>query len=129
MDLFGNWFKTQDSKNREQKEYNNVMFPFGERQKEIVSGLVKELNTKESFSLAFFYYLQIRQECENTRFFDGDYKFMYKVLKKNVSKKSSVDIFKYVVLAKYDSKIDESLNYPSIEEIAKEALDIENMIV
>lgn len=126
MGLFGNWFTTKEAQDREQKDFESKIFPFGEKQKEIIRSLVNEIKDGEYLDMAVYYYLLTKQECEKTNFCEENFQSLYTSVHKIVKGKSQANIYKYIVLAKYDLNITEELNYPSAKQIIEEASQLEN---
>ena len=127
--LFGNWFKTQGQLEAESKAYMDFAFPYGDIQQEKLKSIVDELKGKDDISMAFYFYLLTKQECSKFDFVDGDYKDLYSKLSKIVKGKSKDNICKYIVLAKYDLKINKRLAYPKVDRLLKEANELETSII
>ena len=120
-DLFGNWFKSKSELEAESKAYMNFAFPYGEVQQEKLRNIVDEIKGREDKAMAFYFYLITKQECAKFDYDNGDYKKLILKLNKIVKGKSVDNIYKYIVLAKYDLKINKRLAYPKTERILDEA--------
>lgn len=126
--------KSSEEIKREREEYDAKAFPFGEKEKEIVTNILKELFKDEYDDIALFNYLIARQEAfrhlDNTNRViteDGIIQ-TYKTLKKTVRRKFEDHKKLYIALAEANLFIDENLNFPSIEQLTKRAEEIQEII-
>ena len=114
--------------------YYRWAYPYGDTHKEKINDLIKQLLSNEDEKIAIYNYLVARQQLAPS-LYEGPvtldvstYKDAIKKIKKQYNSKAKKDIIKYVVLVETDLKIDESLNYPSIEEIENRVIELQNLL-
>ena len=127
-------FKSAKQRAREQKQYDRWAFPYGDAQKEKLIQIVKELLPKEDPKAALAVFLMGRQayggsfkddpedlaeRTEATKLKSLDYLLSTQLFGRY---KKFIPYYKALVLA--DSKIDETLNYPSVEELRRMAEEL-----
>ena len=127
-------FKSAKQREREQKQFDKWAFPYGDAQKEKIFEIVKELLPKEDPKAAVAVYLMGRQayrgafnddpDDEAERTDKGRMKALDYVLRNQLfgRYKKFIPYYKALVLA--DTKVDETLNYPSVEELRRMAEEL-----
>lgn len=132
MDMF--MFKSAKQRAKEEKMYARWAFPYGDAQKEKVSQIVRELLPKEDPKAALALFLMGRQA------YRGSYKDDAEDLAERTEEDKMHDLdrmlesqlfgrykkmtpyYKALVLA--DLEVDETLNYPSVEELRRRAEEL-----
>ena len=109
MSSIFNWFeyKSPEQRIRETREYNAKVFPYGDKQKQKVFEILKQLIPDEADDMLMYNYLTIKLHLIDK---PNDVEGCYRVVKSTNKKKENVE--KYIALAKIDINIDENLNYP-----------------
>ena len=122
-------FKNKKTRERDEREYAEWAFPYGKEQQEKVTALLKELDPKESSQVAMVclltakeIYERVAQIIDMPQHRDYAYKNLakdfkrYKSIFKNLEKRAL-----YCALGRVDLDITAELNYPTADEIRKEA--------
>ena len=127
-------FKTPKQRAKEQRQYDRWAFPYGQEQKEKVMNLVRELLPKEDPKAAVAIFLMGRQaylgsfkddeedlaeRTEADKMASLDY-----ILKSQLFGRYKKFIPYYKVLVLADAQVDETLNYPSAEELRRRAEEL-----
>ena len=127
-------FKTPKQRAKEQRQYDRWAFPYGQEQKEKVMNLVRELLPKEDPKAAVAIFLKGRQaylgsfkddeedlaeRTEADKMASLDY-----ILKSQLFGRYKKFIPYYKVLVLADAQVDETLNYPSAEELRRRAEEL-----
>lgn len=124
-------FKSRRQEKKEQAEYAAWAFPYGSEQQKAISQLLQQLFPKETVSVAMVNYLTGREAFSN-RYgdFDDDYNPLYVTLQelRRCAIVARRDIPLYMALIAADSRVDEELNYPDVEELRAAAQDLIEMI-
>ena len=124
-------FKTAKQRERERKMYARWAFPYGEAQKEKVLELICQLLPKEDPKAAMAVFLMGREALRGS--FKDDPEDLAERTEQNKMAaldrtletqlfgryKKFIPYYKVLVLA--DLKVDETLNYPSVEELRRRA--------
>ena len=132
MDMFA--FKTAKQRERDAKKFNSWAFPYGLPQREKVVEIIRQLLPKEDPKAALAVYLMGRQAYRGS-FKDDPEDLMERTEEKRLRAldyqlaeqlfgryKKYIPYYKVLVLA--DAKVDESLNYPSVEELRRRAEEL-----
>ena len=136
MGGFADWFtfKTPKQREREAKKFDRWAFPYGEPQRQKLMELVKELLPKEDPKAAMAVYLMGREayrgsfkdeeedlaeRTEERKLRALDYQLKTQLFGRY---KKFIPYYKVLVLA--DAQVDETLNYPSVEELRRRAEEI-----
>ena len=130
---FGEWFtfKTAKQRAREEKQFARWAFPYGEPQKEKVLELIRQLLPKEDPKAAMAVFLMGREALRGS--FKDDPEDLAERTEKNKMAaldhvlqtqlfgryKKFIPYYKALILA--DLHVDETLNYPSAEELRRRA--------
>ena len=124
-------FKSPKQRAREQKQYAKWAFPYGDAQKEKIFQLVQELLPKEDPKSAMAVFLIGRQayrgafnddpedlaeRTEEKKLRALDYQLSQQLFGRY---KKFIPYYKVLILA--DDQVDETLNYPSVEELRRRA--------
>ena len=127
-------FKTKKQRERDQKRFDKWAFPYGEKQKEKVFEIVKELLPKEDPKAALAVFLMGRQAYRGSfkddaeelaeRTEENKLAALDQLLKTQLfgRYKKFIPYYKALVLA--DSQVDETLNYPSVEQLRRKAEEL-----
>ncbi len=127
-------FKSPKQRERERKQFARWAFPYGDAQKEKIMELVKELLPKEDPKAAMAVFLMGRQAYRGS-FKDDEEDLAERTEAKKLRAldyqlseqlfgryKKYIPYYKALVLA--DDKVDETLNYPSVEELRRMAEEL-----
>lgn len=118
--FFGLVFKSKEEREREYQEYTKKLFPYGEQQRQKVQDLIYALTDKKSGAQLMFHYILIKEAMIESEKKDYE-EIASKVEKKKLHKltpelKACIRILIYI-----DLDMDESLNYPTPEELKAKA--------
>lgn len=125
MDLFGNWFSKENKEEHKRRidKLNGDIFPYGEKQRDIVENILKDLIEKENGEIRMYNYITCKQEiAKKHNNIEGNIVEITEALKRSYMSSSKKQISKYIALVEADLKVDENLIYPSIEELNKRSL-------
>ncbi len=120
--IFGKIFdsRSKEEKQRDYEIYSNRIFPYGEKHKEKVFGILAELLPKQNQKYLRMHYILMKEQMvqeEPLTFVEADAKIAKKtLLKTNPSLNSLIK-----TLLEVDLGIDDTLEYPNIEEIKVKA--------
>ena len=127
-------FKTRKQRERDAKNFNRWAFPYGDPQRQKLIEILKELLPKEDPKAALAVYLMGREAYKGSFKDDAEdlaertesYKLhSLDILLKNQlfgRYKKFIPYYKALVLA--DAQVDETLNYPSVEELRRRAEEL-----
>ena len=132
MDLFA--FKTKKQRERDAKKFDRWAFPYGMPQRDRIADLIKELLPREDPKAAMAVFLMGREayrgsfrddpedlaeRTEAGRLHALDRQLATQLFGRY---KKFIPYYKALVLA--DAKVDETLNYPSVEELRRMAEEL-----
>ncbi len=127
-------FKTKRTRERDAREYEQWAFPFGNRQRDMISKILKELLPNEDEKVALVCFLtakEIVSQVHQIMFLPEHHAYAYASMlhdftryKRMFRPKETRSL--YCALAVADLEIDENLDYPSAEELQKRADEFEN---
>jgi len=132
MDMFV--FKTAKQRERDARNFDRWAFPYGEPQRQKVIELIRELLPKEDPKAALAVYLMGREAYRGSFKDDAedlaertearklralDYQLSEQLFGRY---KKFIPYYKALVLA--DAQVDETLNYPSVEELRRHAEEL-----
>ena len=132
MDMFT--FKTAKQRERDAKKFNRWAFPYGDPQRQKIDELIRELLPKEDPKAAMAVFLMGRQayrgsfkddaedlaeRTEERKLRALDYQLAEQLFGRY---KKFIPYYKALVLA--DAKVDETLNYPTVEELRRMAEEL-----
>ena len=136
MGSIADWFtfKTAKQRAREEKQFARWAFPYGDAQKEKILQIIKELLPKEDPKAALSVFLMGREAYRGS--FRDDPEDLAERTKENQMKaldqiltnqlfgryKKFIPYYKALILA--DRDVDETLNYPSVEELRRRAEEL-----
>ncbi len=137
---FADWFsfKSPEQRAREEREYANWAFPYGQEQKETVLSILKELLPEENNKTAMAIFLIGREGykgsahadpvavAERTRE-DKLCRTVF-VLRPHLSGRNRRFLSRYVALIEADGSVDEGLEYPSVEQLCRNAQELEPLL-
>ena len=127
-------FKTRKQRERDAKKFDRWAFPYGEPQRQKLIAIIKELLPKEEPKAALAVYL-IGREAYRGSFKDDTedlaertegqkLRALDRQLKDQLFGRYKKFIPYYKVLVLADAQVDETLNYPSVEELRRRAEEI-----
>lgn len=132
--LFDYIFKSRIPTENELEGYYRWAYPYGDTHKEKINELISKVLPDEEKEIAIYNYLITRQELA-PKLYEGPVKvetetfaLALKKLKKQFYSKSKKNIYKYFSLVETDLKIDDNLDYPSVEDIINRAEEIEELL-
>ena len=127
-------FKSAKQRAREEKQFARWAFPYGEAQKEKVLELIRQLLPKEYPKAAMAVFLMGREALRGSFKDDPEdlaerteqYKMaaLDRTLETQLFGRYKKFIPYYKVLVLADLKVDETLNYPSVEELRRRAEEV-----
>ena len=127
-------FKTRKQRERDAQKFNRWAFPYGEPQREKLIAIIKELLPKEEPKAALAVYLMGREAYRGSFKDDAEdlaerteerkLRAMDYLLKEQLfgRYKKFIPYYKALILA--DAQVDETLNYPSVEELRRQAEEL-----
>ena len=132
MDMFT--FKTAKQREREARNFDRWAFPYGLEQREKLVQILKALLPKEDPKAALAVYLMGREAYRGSFKDDAEdlaerteerkLRALDYTLKEQLFGRYKKFIPYYKVLVLADSQVDETLNYPSVEELRRRAEEI-----
>ena len=138
---FAEWFsfKSKAEKERELRQYEKWAFPFGSAQKEKLTQLVAELLPEEPGKAAMMIYLMGREGYRGSVKEDPEEiaakpkerrmrRAMAQVDSMLPNRRKKKLLSRYVALILADSEVDETLNYPSVEQLRRQAEELEPVL-
>ena len=129
----GEWFTFKSAKQRarEEKQFARWAFPYGDGQKAKIDAIIKELLPKEDPRSAMAVFLMGRQAYRGSfkddpedlaeRTAEDQMAALDKMLAQQLFGRYKKFIPYYKVLVLADLDVDETLNYPSVEELRRRA--------
>ena len=130
MRLFGDWFSkpSKEEHDRNIANLNATNFVYGDNHKNKIKEILAELIEREDNEMKLFNYLTCKAVVfkKHNKVEENIADIAYGFKKEIIGSKKQM--FKYIALVEADLKIDESLNYPSIEELNKRALDLKALV-
>lgn len=136
MGSIADWFtfKTAKQRAREEKQFARWAFPYGDAQKEKILQIIKELLPKEDPKAALSVFLMGREAYRGS--FRDDPEDLAERTQENQMKaldqilanqlfgryKKFIPYYKALILADLD--VDETLNYPNVEELRRRAEEL-----
>ena len=133
MGSIADWFtfKTAKQRARDERNFARWAFPYGEAQKDKILQLIKELMPKEDPKAALSVFLMGRQAYRGSfrddpedlaeRTAQDQMNALDATLKNQLFGRYKKFIPYYKVLVLADLSVDETLNYPSVEELRRQA--------
>ena len=130
---FADWFimKSKEQEEADSRRYKQWAFPYGDAQKETVSALLKQLLPKEKTDMAMLNFLMGKEAYYGTtdpnpeKSDDSNRQKRldraYRALKGPMPRSKYSQIYRYLALIAADEQVDETLNYPSVEELIRQA--------
>lgn len=137
---FGDWFAIKSAKRREmeRRQYAKWAFPYGDTQKQILEGILKELLPEENGKTAMAVFLLAKEGYQGSyEEYEEDLRERTEEQKRAaaVSKMSPLltgkykkCVYRYLALVMADSQIDEAMNYPSSEQLRQKAQELEGTL-
>lgn len=133
---FIDWFtfKSKEEREADERRYRRYVFPYGDKQREAVAGLIAELMPKEPASTAMAVFLigkegylgsiRMHPEDREARTEAQRVSGAVQALKKQLLGKNSVYIPTYLALILADVSVGEELIYPSPDELRARAAEL-----
>lgn len=113
------FFESKQTKKIKDDAYNNLYFPYGDKQKDKIVEILKELTNISSKEEILYNYIVVKQELMNNDikgYNKEELKVLVNKLNGSLFNKDSSSI-PYIVLALEDIIIDSNLNYSNIDEL------------
>ena len=127
-------FKTRKQRERDAKRFDRWAFPYGDAQRQKLIGILKELLPKEDPKAALAVYLMGREAYKGSFKDDAEdlaerteerkLRALDYILKEQLFGRYKKFIPYYKVLVLADAHVDETLNYPSVEELRRRAEEL-----
>jgi len=125
-------FKNKNQIEREAAEYEVWAFPYGEKQKEALTSLLKELNPKDAEKLMLVSFLTCKELFEAAvKETDSEADAIQSLIAKADKYKQIIrkkDLSMYIVAVIADATIDESCEYPAADELRERMQEMEEII-
>ena len=122
-------WKSKATQQKEMEDYGAWAFPYGQKQRDNLEALLKEVFPKEPITTALVQFLTCKELYEEVLDKTGSYNIAIEELINSQKKYKQLikkkDIVVYVALVLADSTIDEECEYPTGEEILEGAKLIE----
>ncbi len=134
---FADWFTMKSARQREieQKKYARWAYPYGEPQKEKLLSIMKELLPEEKGKMVMAIYLLGKEGYVGSYAEDREFmpertqqeKIARAVVKMNpfLTGRMRPRMYRYLALIMADTQVDESLNYPTVEQLRRQAEELE----
>lgn len=131
MSFFGiGNFESEEAKLKREAEYLKSIFPFGKAQKYKIIEILKQIYPKIDTEELTYNYTITKQQIGNNNIKSISRSELMEILaylnKFYLSKNTDVSI--YLSLVDIDNNVDENLNYPDIDEIKKNALELSKLL-
>jgi len=124
-------FKSRKQLEKEEKQYAEWAFPYGELQRENLTALIKELAPKQPLQICLASFLTCKEIYEdvlkNSESSSAANEKMLKSVRNYGQLIKSKEMPFYLALVLADSKVDEACLYPSAEEIQKHIHELETI--
>jgi len=125
-------FKNKNQIERETAEYESWAFPYGEKQKEALTSLLKELNPKDAEQLMLISFLTCKELFEAAvKETDSEDDAIQCLIAKAGKYKQIIrkkDLSMYIAAVIADATIDESCEYPAVDELRERMREMEEVI-
>lgn len=114
--MFGTLFISKEERQKKFEEYSKRIFPYGNDQRVKVSELLSEMFPKEKERYLIMHYILVKEQIisKDLADFDTIYK---KIAKKKIVRNSEELKSAIYTILKFDMKIDDNLNYPTLAEL------------
>lgn len=133
------WFrsKSPEEAREDSERYDRWAFPYGTPQRDAMLGLLEQFFPKEDKRLSLVTYLIIKESyCGNFRTSASmqevahteKLRLAMKALKKKLTGANRKQIPAYLALVLADAEVDESLNYPSMDQLQQLAQQLQQEI-
>jgi hypothetical protein len=114
--IFGFLFKSKKEREEEYREYYNKIFPYGEPQKQKVREILVGLINEKNVSSLMMHYILIKEAMLDSE--TKDYEEIAARIEKKRIIKLTPEIRECIrILIDKDLAMDESLEYPTVEEL------------
>ena len=118
--FFGLYIKSKEEKEQEYQNYVKSIFPYGEKQKSAIESLLKQLVPDENQTFLLLYFIQLRERITadpSLSPFTAD-----SALPRQAQRpKSLLNRAKILALLEADLQTDDTLSYPSIQDLTERA--------
>ena len=134
MSLLRSLFKSREEVERERKEMESTSYPFGDRQRQTILNLLKDILPEEPEALALTIFLigkKAYQQDKSCDTFDSDLPLKerlpktFRALGKQLFGRHREKMARYLALIMADSGVDEQLCYPSKMALLRTAAELE----
>lgn len=135
-----NWFtfKSKKQQEREFRHYTQWAYPYGDKQKEIVTRTLKELIPEEHAETAVAVFLIGKEGYQGSyddepedledRTEEGKRNLAVYKMQRILTGRFRKSIYRYMAMILADAQVDENLNYPTVEELRQQAAELENTL-
>ncbi len=128
--MFKLGYKSEEQRKKEAEAYNAKQFPYGEKQREKLLSLLKELLPRFDEEISVYQYLVCKDMTGSWKDQSNDRKKIDQIadsLKFTLKKKNRDDLYLYLALCEADLSIDEKLDYPDIEALKERAEELKKI--
>ena len=129
---FENWFtfKSAAQRKKEREEYDLRLFPYGEKQRQTIVSILKQLLDHFDGELSLYQYLVCKDiliTADEKTISREKIDELTSALRFTMKKKNRDDLFSYIALCEADLKIGEDLNYPDIRTLKERAQELKKI--
>ena len=129
---FENWFtfKSAAQRKKEREEYDLRLFPYGEKQRQTIVSILKQLLDHFDGELSLYQYLVCKDiliTADDKTISREKIDELTSALRFTMKKKNRDDLFSYIALCEADLKIGEDLNYPDIRTLKERAQELKKI--
>ena len=125
-------FKSKEQLEKERVEYEAWAFPYGDKQKEALTSTLKELSPKGSDKLMLISFLTCKEVYEKSvKGTDSKEAAIRDLILRAKNYKNLIlkkDLSMYVAIVVADAAVDESCEYPTVEELRKHMQEIDELL-
>lgn len=117
------WFESKKDKKLKEQAYNQLFFPYGDKQKENIEKILEDFLPNETKEERMYNYVITKQkllEKDMSKLMTNEMKDFVNYLKDNfITKNDNWNI--YVAIAQSDIEVKDDLNYPSKDQLSEQA--------
>lgn len=124
-------WKSKETQQKEQGIYAKWAFPYGQKQRARLEGLIRALYPKESLSSMLFSFLTCKELYEGfikrSATSEEAIEALINKTKRHMHLIKKKDLTTFAALVLADANIDQSCEYPSVDEIRAKAQELESL--
>ena len=126
-------WKSKETREREQREYEKWAFPHGQEQRSKIEALLKELMPKTDVPFLLMGYLTSKELYEDyLKKFESSEKTLDYLINeerkyRQILKKDEMTTYLAIVIAELEQEADENLEYPTADELRERIKELEKI--